>query len=72
MADQGQQRSFASRKQGIDRSKAAKLFIDNYYQNLLKQRSERDERCEDLSITSKFVKNIQYQKKKERRRIKQN
>lgn len=30
--------------QGLDRSKAAKLYIDNYYSNLLKRRQEREDR----------------------------
>lgn len=31
-------------KQSVDRSKAAKLYIDNYYQNLLSKRQEREDR----------------------------
>jgi serine/threonine protein kinase len=38
----------AQRQQGIDRSKAAKLFIHTYYKNLVEQVDERQERLEKL------------------------
>lgn len=31
-------------RQFVDKSKAAKLYIDNYYQNLLAKRQEREDR----------------------------
>jgi len=42
-------------KQGLDRAKAAKLFIDNYYSNLLKQRAEREARYVSCINTVVFV-----------------
>lgn len=43
MADESPPRQRRLR-QFVDRSKAAKLYIDNYYANLLAKRLEREER----------------------------
>lgn len=47
---QVRERKFVAQRQqqGIDRSKAAKLFINTYYKNLLDQGTERQERLDKL------------------------
>lgn len=40
----------SSKRQFVDKSKAAKLFIDNYYSNLLQRIAEREKRFEILEL----------------------
>lgn len=39
------QRSYAKALPGVDRSKAAKIYIDGYYKKLLDEREQRQKRC---------------------------
>jgi uncharacterized protein (DUF342 family) len=47
---QARERKFVAQRQqqGIDRSKAAKLFINTYYKKLVEQGAERQERLDKL------------------------
>lgn len=42
---QSQQRAYAKSLPGVDRSKAARIYIDGYYKNLLEQTEQRQKRC---------------------------
>lgn len=44
-------------RQFVDRSKAAKLYIDNYYANLLAKRQEREDRYVSLRNSAHKVQN---------------
>jgi len=49
MAEEGekqpaQQRAYAKSLPGVDRSKAARIYIDGYYKNLLEQTEQRQKR----------------------------
>lgn len=44
LAEMAQQRSYAKNLPGVDRSKAARLYIDGYYKNLIDQTEKRNAR----------------------------
>jgi serine/threonine protein kinase len=58
----GGQRSFAKSLPGVDRSKAARIYIDGYYKNLLEQTEQRQKRQEQME---KDGKNLSKKEKKE-------
>lgn len=53
MAEDGEksgQRAYAKALPGVDRSKAARIYIDGYYKNLLEQTEQRQKRSALLAI----------------------